>query len=340
VLVALNSVSRSSPSRAGLFYLSVLPAWLGLPQTIWPSPAGPSPARADLPRHPAAGRLLSRRLVNVLAPELVREQVSARIGPFALYGLLFTIMVLFALQAADHSHPLTWLGSPCHCWCTSRSCVRSFALAGRWAFPTSARRRWRSRRWQQLRARHRGAIATFAHQRPSPGWGGRPLIEVPVLVALVYAALWHAASSPPRTREPLCPTCPRCERDPPTGRLAVRPRLRDRAARGRVPSDRTGPARCAIAWSQATADLDAALRIISNSTSGRSDTTAPLFSVVKKRRARGPRRQRDQHRHLDERADHPSQGLAAGDAERRDGHRDGELEVVASAVNASVVVRS
>ena len=38
--------------------------------------------------------------------------------------------------------------------------------------------------------------------------------------------------------------------------------------------------------------------------------------------------QADEHRHLDERADDGGEGLAAVDAEDRDAHRDGELEVV------------
>ena len=56
-----------------------------------------------------------------------------RIGPFALYGLLFTIVVLFALQGdAITSQPWTSPASRCRCSPTSCSCS---AARSCWAAP-------------------------------------------------------------------------------------------------------------------------------------------------------------------------------------------------------------
>ena len=51
-----------------------------------------------------------------------RRRFLPRIGPFALYGLLFTIVILFALQGDAITSPARWTssGSRCRCWSTSR----------------------------------------------------------------------------------------------------------------------------------------------------------------------------------------------------------------------------
>ncbi len=78
VLVAINSVFQVFAFAVlGWFYLTVLPGWLGLDQT-----------RID-------------------ASTWYEEKFLPRSGPFALYGLLFTIVVLFALQGeAITANPL------------------------------------------------------------------------------------------------------------------------------------------------------------------------------------------------------------------------------------------
>ena len=45
--------------------------------------------------------------------------------------------------------------------------------------------------------------------------------------------------------------------------------------------------------------------------------------------------ERDEGGDLDERADDTGEGLAGGDAEHADGHRDRELELLPAAVNAT-----
>jgi len=88
VLVALNSVFRSSPSRAGL----VLP--FGVARVARAAQTDLAVSGWAIARSVLiflgirAGRLPVPPRVNVLAPELVREQVSAQDRPFALYGLL------------------------------------------------------------------------------------------------------------------------------------------------------------------------------------------------------------------------------------------------------------
>ena len=102
VLVAINSVFQVIMFAVlGWFYLSVLPGWLGLEQTtIDISPWQIAEVGADLPRHPAARRLPHpplRRKGQGPRPG-TRPSSSRRSGPWALYGLLFTIVILFALQ--------------------------------------------------------------------------------------------------------------------------------------------------------------------------------------------------------------------------------------------------
>jgi ACR3 family arsenite transporter len=101
VLVALNSVFQVVAfAGLGWFYLSVLPGWLGLEQ-----------AALDVSTAQIAGSVLVFLGVPLLAGYLSRRigerrwgrtayerSFLPRVGPWALYGLLFTIVILFALQ--------------------------------------------------------------------------------------------------------------------------------------------------------------------------------------------------------------------------------------------------
>ena len=110
VLVALNSVFQVFAfGLLGWFYLSVLPGWLGLQQTaldvgVWEI------ARSVLIflGIPLLAGFLTRRLGEKAKGRAWYEaELMPRLGPFALYGLLFTIVVLFALQGdAITSKPL------------------------------------------------------------------------------------------------------------------------------------------------------------------------------------------------------------------------------------------
>jgi ACR3 family arsenite transporter len=101
VLVALNSVFQVVMFAAlGWFYLSVLPGWLGLPQTtISTSPWQIAKSVVIFLGIPLAAGYLARRFGEKAKGRTWYETtVLPHIGPWALYGLLFTIVVLFALQ--------------------------------------------------------------------------------------------------------------------------------------------------------------------------------------------------------------------------------------------------
>ncbi|ORA77009.1 arsenical-resistance protein [Mycolicibacter kumamotonensis] len=101
VLVALNSIFQVFMFAAlGWFYLSVLPGWLGLAQAgIEVSPWQIARSVLIFLGIPLLAGYLSRRLgERAKGHPWYESQFLPRIGPWALYGLLFTIVILFALQ--------------------------------------------------------------------------------------------------------------------------------------------------------------------------------------------------------------------------------------------------
>ena len=101
VLVALNSVFQVVMFAVlGWFYLSVLPGWLGLVQTtISASPWQIAKSVLIFLGIPLLAGYLSRWLGERARGRTWYEtSVLPKIGPWALYGLLFTVVVLFALQ--------------------------------------------------------------------------------------------------------------------------------------------------------------------------------------------------------------------------------------------------
>src|ERR1700730_16460020 len=101
VLVALNSLFQVVMFAAlGWFYLSVLPGWLGLPQTdVDVSPGQIAKSVLIFLGIPLLAGYLSRRLgEKANGRHWYETTFLPRIGPSALYGLLFTIVILFALQ--------------------------------------------------------------------------------------------------------------------------------------------------------------------------------------------------------------------------------------------------
>ena len=197
VLVAINSLFQIVAfAGLGYFYLEVLPGWLGLHQqtlnvSVW------NIARSVL-------IFLGIPLLLGFLTRIFGERAKGRswyegtllprIGPVALYGLLFTIIVLFALQGDTITHrpldvariavPLLayfaiiftgsfllghqlGLGYP-------RTATLSFTAAGN--------------NFELAIAVCIGTFGVTSGQALAGVVG--PLIEVPVLVALVYAALW------------------------------------------------------------------------------------------------------------------------------------------------------
>ena len=101
VLVAINSLFQIvAYSLLGWFYLDVLPGWLGLDSdgidvTVWQIAKS---VLIFLGVPLLAGFLTRTFGERVKGTEWYEEHFLPKIGPLALYGLLFTIVILFALQ--------------------------------------------------------------------------------------------------------------------------------------------------------------------------------------------------------------------------------------------------
>lgn len=196
VLVALNSLFQVVCfALLGWFYLSVLPGWLGLPQTgIDVSPVHIAKSVVVFLGIPLLAGYLSRRLgERAKGREWYEGRFVTRIGPWALYGLLFTIVILFALQG----HQIT--SRP---WDVARIALPLlvyFAIMWAGGYALGVLLRLGYARTTTLAFTAAGnnfelaiavAIATYGATsgQALAGVVG-PLIEVPVLVALVYVSL-------------------------------------------------------------------------------------------------------------------------------------------------------
>ncbi|CCH87360.1 arsenite efflux transporter [Modestobacter italicus] len=199
VLVAINSVFQILAFAAlGWFYLQVLPGWLGLSTTsaefsVW---AIVLSVLVFLGIPLLAGFLTRTIGERTKGRDWYEGSFLPKIGPVALYGLLFTIVMLFALQGdAITSQP----------WDVVRIALpllAYFALMFGGSFLLGMRLRLGYAKTATLAFTAAGnnfelaiavAIGTFGvtSGQALAGVVG-PLIEVPVLVALVYVSLWAA----------------------------------------------------------------------------------------------------------------------------------------------------
>jgi ACR3 family arsenite transporter len=204
VLVALNSVFQIAAFAAlGWFYLQVLPGWLGLPTTsadfsVWAIVVS---VLVFLGIPLLAGFLTRTLGERARGREWYESAFLPRIGPIALYGLLFTIVMLFALQGdAITSNP----------WDVARIALpllAYFALMFAGSFVLGMRLHLGYAKTATLAFTAAGnnfelaiavAIGTFGvtSGQALAGVVG-PLIEVPVLVGLVHVSLWAARRSFP-----------------------------------------------------------------------------------------------------------------------------------------------
>jgi ACR3 family arsenite transporter len=208
VLVALNSVFQIvAYSLLGYFYLELLPTWLGLDTTsldvsMW-----------DIAKIvliflgiPLAGGYFTRKWgERTRGVEWYETRFLPRIAPWALYGLLFTIVILFALQGENiTAQPLdvARIALPLLIY-FGVMWVVSFALGLRlrmsYAKNTSMAFTAASNNFELAIAVAIGVFGVTSGEALAGVVG--PLIEVPVLVGLVYVALWarkrfYAESAP------------------------------------------------------------------------------------------------------------------------------------------------
>ncbi|MFF2395687.1 ACR3 family arsenite efflux transporter [Nocardia sp. NPDC058114] len=196
VLVALNSVFQVFMFAVlGWFYLAVLPGWLGLEQTtIDASPWQIAKSVLIFLGIPLLAGFLTRRLgERGKGRDWYESTFLPKIGPWALYGLLFTIVILFALQGDQiTSHPLDVVR-------IAIPLLAYFAIMWGGGYAMGAALGLGYERTTTLAFTAAGnnfelaiavAIATYGvtSGQALAGVVG-PLIEVPVLVGLVYVSL-------------------------------------------------------------------------------------------------------------------------------------------------------
>ncbi|NYI79115.1 ACR3 family arsenite transporter [Nocardioides panzhihuensis] len=197
VLVAINSVFQILAFGVlGWFYLQVLPGWLGLEQvdadfSFWTIVVS---VLVFLGIPLLAGFLTRTIGERKMGQEAYESKFLPQIGPVALYGLLFTIVMLFALQG----HTIT--SQPLDVVRIALPLLAYFFLMFGGSFALGAGIGLGYEKTATLAFTAAGnnfelaiavAIGVFGvtSGEALAGVVG-PLIEVPVLVALVYVSLW------------------------------------------------------------------------------------------------------------------------------------------------------
>jgi ACR3 family arsenite transporter len=197
VLVALNSVFQIvAYAVLGYFYLELLPEWLGLDTaslevSMWEI-AKIVLVFLGIPL--AAGYLTRRWGERSRGVEWYESRFLPRIGPWALYGLLFTVVILFALQGE------TITSRPADVARIALPLLAYFALMWGLSFALGLRIGLSYEKNATMAFTSAGnnfelaiavAIGVFGvtSGQALAGVVG-PLVEVPVLVGLVYVALW------------------------------------------------------------------------------------------------------------------------------------------------------
>jgi ACR3 family arsenite transporter len=197
VLVAVDAIIQVlAYALLGWFYLEVLPGWLGLQTThldvtVWEI-AKVVLVFLGIPL--AAGFLTRTFGERAKGTEWYEGTFLPRIAPIALYGLLFTVVVLFALQGntitgnpwevARIALPLLaffaimWFGA----FFTARRLGLTYERTATVAFTAA------SNNFELAIAVAIGVFGVTSGEALAGVVG--PLIEVPVLVGLVYVSLW------------------------------------------------------------------------------------------------------------------------------------------------------
>ncbi|MET4100363.1 ACR3 family arsenite transporter [Agrococcus sp. UYP10] len=197
VLVAINSVFQVVAfALLGWFYLSVLPAWLRLETQGLDISMGAIALNVLI--------FLGIPLAAGFASRWIGERTRGRdwyehsylpaVGPWALYGLLFTIVLLFALQGEDVVQrpldvariALPLLAYFALMWSTGLVTGKLLGLS--YARSTTLAFTAAGNNFELAIAVAIGTFGATSGQALAGVVG--PLIEVPVLVGLVYVSLW------------------------------------------------------------------------------------------------------------------------------------------------------
>ena len=197
VLVALNSLFQIVAfALLGYFYLEILPRWLGLStQGLHLSIAKIAETVAIFLGIPLVAGYLTRTWGERLKGRTWYEtKFLPRLGPFALYGLLYTVVILFALQGhtiTSRPGDVARIALPLLCyfaimWTGSFALGRAIGLpydrTATLAFTAAGNN------FELAIAVAIGVFGVTSGEALAGVVG--PLIEVPVLVALVYVSLW------------------------------------------------------------------------------------------------------------------------------------------------------
>jgi ACR3 family arsenite transporter len=197
LLVAINSLFQIvAYALLGTFYLDTLPGWLGLDtQDVQFSTADITKAVLIFLGIPLALGYLTRRIgIRRRGREWYETRFLPRLGPWALYGLLFTIVVMFALQGeAITSDPVAVVS-------IAVPLLVYFAVMWSVSFVVGRRSGLPYDKTATLAFTAAGNNFELAIAVCIGVWGmtsGQalagvigPLVEVPALVGLVYVSLW------------------------------------------------------------------------------------------------------------------------------------------------------
>ena len=205
LLVAINSVFQIlAYALLGTFYLKILPGWLGLDtQDVQFSTWDITQAVLVFLGIPLLLGFMTRRIgIRRKGRDWYESRFLPRLGPWALYGLLFTIVVMFALQGdAITSDPLAVVS-------IAVPLLVYFAIMWGLSFLVGSRSGMTYPKTATLAFTAAGNNFELAIAVCIGVWGvtsGQalagvigPLVEVPALVALVYVSLalrrrWHRA---------------------------------------------------------------------------------------------------------------------------------------------------
>lgn len=197
VLVALNSIFQIVMySPLAYFFLAVVPGWIGLPGTVV------NISMWDIAKSvliflgiPLAAGIITRfYFLRARGKEWYETKLMPRLGPTAMIGLLFTIVVMFSMQGDKI------LAAPFEVLRVALPLLLYFIVMFAVSFGLSLWRKfpYELAATQSFTAASNNfelaiavAVGTFtiASQEALAAVIG-PLIEVPVLIGLVYVALW------------------------------------------------------------------------------------------------------------------------------------------------------